>query len=310
MSIDYKALLGFLRNPSQLRDAAPQTGAADGVAGRQRSLSAGGAGAAHAKPLNILLAEDNPVNQDIATRMLGKLGHEIDLAANGFESVQKAKARLYDVILMDMQMPDMDGLQATRIIRKLPHPHGQVPIIAVTANAFPTDRQACLDAGMNDFVAKPVTRDRLAAALQPWAGRQAPEAAESGIPAPARRALIDERHFATVAQELGDAIFGDLLAMFWASIPEVLDALQSALERDDPVAADRALHRLKGSAANFGFVGCLAACDDIRAQIGARGLAALGEALPMLLETCRETERLLHPGAHPSAGIASGADAA
>jgi CheY-like chemotaxis protein/HPt (histidine-containing phosphotransfer) domain-containing protein len=270
----------------------------------------GGADAAHGEPLKILLAEDNPVNRDIATRMLRRLGHEIDLAADGFESVQKGKARLYDVILMDMQMPDMDGLQATRIIRKLPPPHGQVPIIAVTANAFPTDRQACLEAGMNDFVAKPVTRDKLAAALQPWAGRQAPAPEEIGIPASARHALVDERHFASVAQELGDTIFGDLLAMFWTSIPKARDELQSALDHDDPEAADRALHRLKGSAANFGFVGCQAACDDIRAQIRTQGLSALGEALPMLLETCRATERLAHLGAHGSAEIANGGDAA
>jgi two-component system, sensor histidine kinase and response regulator len=286
MSIQYKSLPSVAPKPSQE------------TIQRKPGIPADPAtGAAPNRSLKILLAEDNPVNQDIATRMLERLGHEVELAANGFESVQKAKARLYDMILMDMQMPDMDGLQATRVIRKLPSPHGQIPIVAVTANALPTDRQACLDAGMNDFVSKPVSRDKLAAALEPWAGRQVPGSAASEIAAAAQQPLIDERHFATVARELGDQIFADLLATFWGGIPEAFKELQSVLDRGDPVAADRALHRLKGSAANFGFVGCQAICDEIRAQIQERGLAALDEALPMLLKACRETERLVRRGA-------------
>jgi CheY-like chemotaxis protein len=309
MAIQYKSLLASALRPSRLRHA-PHGREAAGDASAEQGLPSTRATGANSASLNILLAEDNPVNQDVASRMLGRLGHEIDLAVDGFEAVQKAKARLYDVILMDMQMPDMDGVQATLIIRKLPPPHGQVPIVALTANAFPTDRQACLDAGMNDFVSKPVTRDKLAAALQPWAGCQATASPEVAVVSPARHALVDEDHFARVARELGTEILGDLLAMFRASLPQLLGDLQSALERDDPVAADRALHRLKGSAANFGFVGCQAMCDEIRAQIPMRGLAAVGEALPMLRETCRETERLSRAGARALEGDEGGPAAA
>lgn len=309
MTIPYKSMLAAALTRSRLRHPPHGCEAAGDAAAEQTppSTRASGGGAAS---LNILLAEDNPVNQDVATRMLERLGHDINLAADGFEAVQKAKARLYDVILMDMQMPDMDGVQATLIIRKLPPPHGQVPIVALTANAFPTDRQACLDAGMNDFVSKPVTRDKLAAALQPWAGRQVIASPEVAVVAAARHALVDEDHFARVAQELGTEILGELLAMFRASLPQLLGDLQSALERDDPAAADSALHRLKGSAANFGFVGCQAICDEIRAQIPVRGLAAVGEALPMLRETCRETERLSRAGARAGEGDEGGPAAA
>jgi CheY-like chemotaxis protein len=295
MSLRFKSPFGLVRKPSLRPDGSPQPGPPGAAAAQHDPPSAHIAGQAHADSLTILLADDNPVNRDVATRMLERQGHQIDLATNGSESVEKAKARLYDVILMDMQMPGMDGIEATLAIRKLPPPHGQVPVIAITANAFPADRQACLDAGMNDFVSKPVTGDKLTAALRPWTARQMPAPAEIGA-ASGQQALIDRRHFDTVAAQLGDDVFAALLATFWTGLPEVLDELQCALEHDDPMAADRILHRLKGAAANFGFVGCQAVCDHIRAQIPIRGLAGLGEALPGLLETCRATERIAGRG--------------
>jgi two-component system, sensor histidine kinase and response regulator len=299
MSVQYKSLLASALKPLQLRQGLSQdAGGRRHAAAEQSSPSASdGARAARARSLKILLADDNAVNQDIATRMLERLGHEIELAGNGSESLEKATAQLYDVILMDMQMPDIDGLQATVMIRRLPPPHGQVPIIAVTANAFPTDRQACLDAGMNDFVSKPVTRDKLAAALEPWTGPYVPASAEIELASDSQWSLVDESHFASMRRELGDQLLRDLLVVFWASIPDVVDELQGARERNDEAAAARALHRLKGSAANLGLVGCQAACDEIRAQIQARGLEVLDQALPRLLATCRESERLSCLGA-------------
>ena len=113
------------------------------------------------KPLKILLAEDNQVNQKVALFTLQRLGYRADVAANGLEVIEALKRQDYDVILMDMQMPEMDGLEATKWIREH-HPQGQQPhIIAMTANAMEGDRQICLDAGMNDYLSKPVKLDSL-----------------------------------------------------------------------------------------------------------------------------------------------------
>ena len=116
-------------------------------------------------PLRILLAEDNIINQKLATRILNKLGYDhIDIAWNGLEAIEKLKSQTYDVILMDMQMPEMDGLEATRKIRK--ELKQQPAIIAVTANAMESDRQLCMEAGMNEYVTKPITLEALMAALE------------------------------------------------------------------------------------------------------------------------------------------------
>jgi signal transduction histidine kinase/ligand-binding sensor domain-containing protein/DNA-binding response OmpR family regulator len=127
------------------------------------------AGFAEKYPLQLLLAEDNPFNQAVATAILGKLGYQFDLAENGEQVLQKLQEKHYDVILMDVQMPEMDGLEATRIIRKT-YPDKQPVIIAMTANAMQEDKEECLQAGMNDYLSKPVNPDDLVQLLKKWAG--------------------------------------------------------------------------------------------------------------------------------------------
>jgi CheY-like chemotaxis protein len=115
-------------------------------------------------PLRILLAEDNVVNQKLAIRLLEQMGYRADLASNGIEAVESLERQIYDVILMDVQMPEMDGLEATRLIRKLMgavQPH----IIAMTANAMEGDREMCIAAGMNDYISKPIRINDLVDAL-------------------------------------------------------------------------------------------------------------------------------------------------
>jgi len=113
--------------------------------------------------LRILLAEDNAVNQMVALRMLERLGYQADTAANGKEVLAALKRRSYDIVLMDVQMPEMDGLEAARLIRseKVDRPY----IIAMTAHAMKGDREVCLEAGMNDYVSKPVRMEELRAAI-------------------------------------------------------------------------------------------------------------------------------------------------
>jgi PAS domain S-box-containing protein len=146
----------FAAPPTALPVAPP---AAPGEAWFDRSL-------ADRVPLTILLVEDHPVNQRVALRMLERLGYQADLAADGRDAVEAASRRDYDVILMDVQMPRMDGLEAARRIRRLPPPVRQPQIIAMTANVMAGDREACLAAGMDGYVGKPVRVEELVAALQ------------------------------------------------------------------------------------------------------------------------------------------------
>ncbi|WP_179953919.1 PAS-domain containing protein [Denitrobaculum tricleocarpae] len=126
------------------------------------------------RTLRLLVVEDNKVNQLLAMTLLRKAGHEVDLAENGREGVEAVRGQDYDIVLMDMQMPEMDGLEATQEIRKLPDEKGKTTIIAMTANALAADQKLCLDAGMNDYMAKPIDPKSLHEKLAIW-GNTAPE---------------------------------------------------------------------------------------------------------------------------------------
>ena len=120
----------------------------------------------------ILLAEDEPINCEITTELLKEIGVDVDIAHDGIEALELVRQKNYALILMDMQMPNMDGLTTTRRIRDLPN--GQMPILAITANAFAEDRQRCLDAGMNDFLTKPVMPEKLYATMLNWVNKYEP----------------------------------------------------------------------------------------------------------------------------------------
>ena len=125
-----------------------------------------------AQTLRLLLVEDNKVNQKVALALLGRLGYQVDLAENGLQGVEAAARQRYALILMDMQMPVMDGLTATRRIRELGGANRDVPIVALTANAMQSDQDACHEAGMNDFLAKPFDRAALVACIERWLAPQ------------------------------------------------------------------------------------------------------------------------------------------
>lgn len=124
--------------------------------------------------VRVLVAEDNTINQQIAVRLLAKLGYRVDVANDGGESVEMIKVCDYDLVLMDIQMPGIDGLAATAMIRALPGPKSKVRIIAMTAHAMQGDREECLSAGMDDYISKPVSRDKLVEMLNHWSRQKQP----------------------------------------------------------------------------------------------------------------------------------------
>jgi signal transduction histidine kinase/DNA-binding NarL/FixJ family response regulator/HPt (histidine-containing phosphotransfer) domain-containing protein len=248
---------------------------------RERVTSSAGKAAARApstraslRPLDILVAEDNPVNRTLMMRFLESEGHRPTLADNGREAVAAVMGRAFDVVLMDIQMPEMDGLEAARAIRAHEQEHGgHVPLIAVTAHAIKGDRERCIDAGYDGYVTKPVSFPDLLAALGdvlPESRRGAPSsprvakataAAEEGVVAPAAVALppppatsFDEA--AALARTGGDvALLRELVLVFLAAAPAWLTELDAAMAAGDSVGLHRVAHTIKGAVDTCGVRG-------------------------------------------------------
>jgi len=226
------------------------------------------------RSLRVLLAEDNPTNQKLACALLQKLGHQFAVANNGLEAVEQALAGSFEVILMDVQMPEMDGLEATRQIVEAAGDH-RPRIIALTANASPEDRARCLDAGMDDYLTKPIRRVELVAALEQVPRAEGAEAEEGS---PSLRVLATRTEF---RQKVADLIGGEdpsfeeeLISSFRTDLPGLLAAARAAHETADATGVGRAAHTIKSQAAVFGADALLAASRAVE-QAAAEGLPDL-----------------------------------
>ena len=204
----------------------------------------------------LLLAEDNVVNQKVARGTLEKMGYKIDIVSNGVEAVAAWETGRYHMILMDCQMPIMDGYQATREIRSRERDSRHVPIIALTADAMKGAKQQCLDAGMDDYLTKPLDRTRLAETIDRYlaAAHGQSRVPEDGGPEPLdtanAEAPVDWERFMALTE--GDRVFAhELVQLFIDSGDAALRDIRAALDRGDLAALGRAAHSFKGSSANI-----------------------------------------------------------
>src|SRR5262245_58542963 len=266
---------------SHLRDRLLET------VGEQRDSSAGAVppvarDVSSPVPLRILLAEDNTINQKVALRLLARLGYGADVVGDGRQAVARLDHAAYDVILMDVQMPEMDGLEASRTICARWAAGERPRIIAMTAEAMQGDRDKCLAAGMDDYIVKPVTLDRLAAALakcRPLAVAAAPEAAAVS-PVEKQRIAAGTAPDRDVLNQVRDALGGtaalrEVIRSFLDQTPSVLSALREATARADVPSIRRAAHMIKGTSSILGARELSQQCAEIE-RVGQTG--CIGDA--------------------------------
>ena len=243
--------------------------------------------------LRILLAEDNVTNQQVALGILGRLGLRADAVSNGAEAVRSLETVPFDLVLMDVQMPEMDGLEATRHIRdpKSAVKRHDIPIIAMTAHAMQGDRERCLDAGMNDYLTKPVSPQALADALERWLPRDdaaalAQPATGPGEASPAAVRTSEVPVFdraGMLARLMDDEDLARVVAEgFLADAPKQVEALRDALGAGDGPAASRQAHTLKGASAAVGGEALRAVAFEMEQAANGGDLAAVAARLPDL----------------------------
>ena len=230
----------------------------------------------------VLVVEDNAVNQRVAVRMLETRGYRADAVANGREAVDALARRPYNLVLMDCQMPEIDGYAATAAIRRRERAQGtaarRTPIIAMTAHALEGDAEKCLAAGMDDYIPKPVTVQRLEAVLTRWSPRTGPGAPDEAVDARALAALHD------LHGEGRPDLLAELLAVYLRDTPPRLAALHEAVARADAEALRRAAHSLKGSSSHIGAVQMARLCTDLEDQARIADLTGAPETLRRLDE--------------------------
>ncbi len=225
-------------------------------------------------PLRILIAEDNPVNQRVALLLLERLGYRADVVGNGVEAVEAVHARPYDLVLMDVRMPEVDGIEATRRIRAELPKDRQPRVIALTANAMTEDRKVCEAAGMDDFLSKPVTAKELERALRGSRGRT-PVGRDSSL---GTREIDALRRLTEGSPEVMRQLIDD----FIDTAHRLVGAMYDAAEKGDAKALERAAHSLKGSSGQMGAQQLMFECAAIERAAAAGDLAAARERFPSL----------------------------
>ena len=235
-----------------------------------------------AKPLRILVAEDNQVNRKVTLLQLGNLGYTADAVANGLEAVEAVRKMPYDVVLMDCHMPEMDGYEATRAIRQLPGRARLIRILAVTANADPAEKRKCLDAGMDDYLIKPIDLEQLGQALGGIASEIGAVRGEAGSG--------DTDSIVEGLRSFGDAaVVAELIDLFLQDAPARLAQAREALAAGNAAEAGEAAHSLKGSARNLQAEQLAKACEALE-KMGKIG--TLDDAVSLLGQAEAELQKV------------------
>ena len=248
-------------------------------------------GTAKARSLRILLAEDNKFNQQYAIALLQKAGHVVEVAENGNQAVDAVRRADYDVVLMDVQMPELDGVQATQRIRALPPPKCSVPIIALTAHAMSGAKEQYLQAGMDDYLSKPIQVRLLLEKLSDLRVAPRPQA-QGGTPrapagrrssdqiAPTPSGELDYSRLDTLRTVLPPDGVRDFLGMYFSQVQKSLDAIRQRSTGGDLKATAGETHALVGIAGN---VGAIRVCELAR-SLEQAGMAERRDAVPQLIE--------------------------
>ena len=223
----------------------------------------------------VLVVEDTAVNQKVAVAMLENLGYRADVAGNGLEAVEACSSTAYDAVLMDCQMPEMDGYKAAAWIRQREGPPRRVPIIALTAGVGPGDRERCLAAGMDDYLGKPVRLPTMDSTLRKWIPRMgerpAPAAIASGLPA--------EHPLRLLEQQGRGALVAEIIDLFLETTPQRLEQMREARLKGDTRQLCSLAHSLKGAAVQLGAWGMAELCQKIQTLGRAGSMAETGDAL-------------------------------
>jgi PAS domain S-box-containing protein len=290
--VDFAAYLTKPIKASQLYEALMSV--CGRISEEMRPVGAGvgrGAPSAERVPLQILLADDNAVNQQVALVLLEKMGYRADVVSNGAEVLDALARQRYDVVLMDVEMPVLDGLEASRRINR-EWPAAQRPrIIAMTANAMQGDRETCLAAGMDDYLSKPIRREELAAALTRFESRavpadDSPMAEEVDGPEPVDLAEIE----ATV----GDPIFvRQLISTFLNDAPGLVGTLRSSLEQCNFEELRRAAHTLKSNGRTFGATALASLSEELELCARTGTVASAGDLIPRIEKEYARVEEAL-----------------
>ena len=253
----------------------------------------------------ILLVEDNIINQQVAMEILASAGAQVDIAGNGLEALRMVDQKTYAAVLMDIQMPEMDGYEATARIREKSQ-HRDLPILAMTAHAISGYREECLAAGMNDYLVKPINPDRLFATLAQWIrlerGAAEPAGARPGPPPPRPEELPVELPGIDAAAALcrlggNRKLLHELLAVMPQEFGQSLQVLEQTLARRDWAVAERVIHTLKGALGNLSATASHQAAIELETAIRAQALdeiparlAAFAERFNLVLATGRSLE--------------------
>ncbi|MEU3918433.1 response regulator [Streptomyces sp. NPDC029004] len=240
---------------------------------------------------HLLLVEDNEINQMVALGILTRLGYSADTAADGIQALRMTEERSYQAVLMDCQMPQMDGYSATQELRRRERDNGRrLPVIAMTAGAFAEDRDRCRAAGMDDYISKPVTADELEHTLARWVHPTRPPSDNEGLRVSIEQRLSELRGAGTPAE---NELVSRLVDHFLIRAPEMTSALFHALDRHDTSEIAVQAHGLKGAAGNMGAHSLAACCLELEEYAEAGAPASLAQIAPRLQDELDRTCRIL-----------------